>query len=202
MCGAESSGEDVRVSVVLPLARGGVVPPRHAPASSAELAEWIAADLLAHGITHWRWTHRLTDRVVHYQRLRRRAEYWRLSSSPWLASTWGAWLAFRTVRLGQVLGFSIPLGTVGPGLRIAHVGTVVVHVDARIGRDCTLSQGVTVGEANGRVARLGDGCHLAPNSVVLGAVLGDRVGVWSGAVVTHDFGDDVSLRGIPARPYA
>ena len=41
-------------------------------------------------------------------------------------------------RLGTRLGFTIPKNVFGPGLHIVHYGTIVVHPDARVGKNCRL----------------------------------------------------------------
>ena len=62
----------------------------------------------------------------------------------WLGDRW-YWLAFRVVE--TLTGISIPKSVeVGPGLRIYHFGNVFVHAEAKIGANCTLRQGVTIGE--------------------------------------------------------
>ena len=54
------------------------------------------------------------------------------------------WLAFRITE--TLTGISIPkTARVGPGLRIYHFGNIFVHKDAVIGGNCTLRQGVTIG---------------------------------------------------------
>lgn len=42
-------------------------------------------------------------------------------------------------------GFSIPVNSFGPGLSIAHGGTIVVNNTARIGKNCRIHEGVTIG---------------------------------------------------------
>lgn len=102
-------------------------------------------------------------------------------------------------------GIEIPARTsIGPGLYIGHFGGIVVCPDAAIGRNCNLSQGVTIGIAN-RGARKGvpvvrDGVYLAPGAKVIGAVtIGSNVAVGANAVVTDDLPDDAVAAGVPAR---
>jgi acetyltransferase-like isoleucine patch superfamily enzyme len=48
--------------------------------------------------------------------------------------------------------------------------------------------------------RIGKDCWIGMNAVILpGVTLGDRVVVGAGAVVTHDFPDDVVIAGNPAK---
>ncbi len=72
-------------------------------------------------------------------------------------------------------GISIPhTARIGPGLYIPHFRTIVIHGDAVIGRNCTVSHGVTIGAA-GRGDRfgvpvIGDNVYVAPNAVVGGRI--------------------------------
>lgn len=97
------------------------------------------------------------------------------------------------------LGFSIPPHTFGPGLSIAHWGTIAVEGKARIGKNCRIHQGVTIGSAKGEVPIIGDNCFIGANACIIGGViLGDSVKVGAGAVVTRSFGDNAVLVGNPA----
>jgi serine O-acetyltransferase len=102
-------------------------------------------------------------------------------------------------------GIDIPHGTyIGDGLYISHSGGIVVNVDARIGRNCNLSQGVTIGQGNrGRnkgAATIGDGVYFGPGSKVVGAVtIGNNVAIGANCVVSKDVPDNSVVVGIPGR---
>ena len=93
---------------------------------------------------------------------------------------------------------------IGAGLFIPHFGPVTVHPDARIGENCTLHQGVVVGQA-GRGERkgapsLGDRVYVGANAVLIGGItLGDDVAVGAGAVVTRSVPSRAVVAGNPAR---
>ncbi|WP_395640196.1 hypothetical protein [Pseudolysinimonas sp.] len=163
------------------------------------LRRYLAADLAAHGLSRWRSHYRLTKRIVYFQRLLRRSEYWSNCRRDPVGLAMAVALRLRVKLLGERMGYSIPRNTFGPGLSIAHTGTIVVNMNARVGANCRIHQGVTIGEARGRYPVIGDDAQLAPNSLVIGATLGDRVHVWPGAVVTRDFPSDSDLAGVPAR---
>ena len=75
------------------------------------------------------------------------------------------WHFFRYKRLAFKLHITIYPGTVGPGLRIYHVGDFIhVGPNVRIGRNCTLLPGVVFGNKHergdcGRVT-VGDNCYF------------------------------------------
>ena len=54
------------------------------------------------------------------------------------------WLLFRFTE--TLTGISIPKSAeLGPGLKIHHFGNIFIHAEAKIGANCTLRQGVTIG---------------------------------------------------------
>ena len=111
------------------------------------------------------------------------------------------WVAFRLIE--TLTGVSIPKTVrVGPGLRIYHFGNIFVHKDAVIGANCTLRQGVTIGnrETDGPVPELADDVELGAYAQILGGVhigQGARIGAMS--VVLNDVPAGATAVGIPAR---
>lgn len=52
----------------------------------------------------------------------------------------------RLYKLGMKCGrFSIPVNYFGHGLSIAHGGTIIVNDIARVGKNCRIHEGVTIG---------------------------------------------------------
>jgi serine O-acetyltransferase len=101
------------------------------------------------------------------------------------------WLAFRVVELLTGISFTTNV-EIGPGLRIWHFGGIFIHGAVRIGSECTLRHGVTVGEREegGPVPVLGDGVDVGAYAQILGDIhVGDgaRIGAMS-----------VVLRSVPA----
>lgn len=94
---------------------------------------------------------------------------------------------------------------IGPGLVLWHPTGVAIGQGVRVGRDCRVQQGVTLGSARRRTGPegdpvLGDRVYLGAGSRVLGPVrLGDDVRVGANAVVLIDVPDGASAVGVPAR---
>ncbi len=111
------------------------------------------------------------------------------------------WLAFRVVE--TAVGISLPhTARIGGGLRIWHFGGVFVHPAAVIGRNCTLRQGVTIGNRHegGPAPVIGDDVEFGAYAQVLGGVRignGCRIGALS--VVLCDVPDGATAVGSPAR---
>ena len=107
-------------------------------------------------------------------------------------------------RLNQFLtGVEIgPAATIGAGLMIVHGQGIVVGGYARIGRNATLLQQVTIGspspDRRERMPVIGDDVFLAAGARLIGAItVGDGSFVGVNAVVTQDVpaGSRVVLRG-------
>jgi serine O-acetyltransferase len=111
------------------------------------------------------------------------------------------WALFRVVE--TLTGISLPRSArIGPGLRIWHFGNVFVHADAVIGAQCTLRQGVTIGNRHpdGPVPVLGDDVELGAYAQVLGGVhLGDGCRIGAMSLVLDDVPAGATAVGVPAR---
>lgn len=130
--------------------------------------------------------------------LLRRTEYLKNTQRSPLSKIRYVLARWRLSRLAERLGFSIPLNVFGPGLSIAHTGTIVVNGHARVGSFCRIHPGVTIGAVRGLAPVIGDHVFLAPGSGVYGDVsIGDRSHIGPNVVVTNSVDEDSIL--FPAR---
>ena len=97
----------------------------------------------------------------------------------------------------QVLwGIEIPRSAkVGPGLYIGHYGGITVSSIAVIGRNCNLSQNITIGVSGAGAKRgaptLGDNVYVAPGARLVGKItIGDNVKIGANAVIHKDLPDN------------
>lgn len=94
-----------------------------------------------------------------------------------------------------VWGIDLPRSAqVGPGFYIGHFGGIFIHPDAVIGRDCFISQDVTIGYGGsgerGGVPVLGDNVYLGAGCKLFGRItIGNRVAVGANAVVHKSLPD-------------
>jgi serine O-acetyltransferase len=99
------------------------------------------------------------------------------------------------------LGFTIPPNVFGPGLRIPHYGTIIVHPFAKVGKNCVIQAGVNIGVNRGGVPTIGDDVYIGPGAKIFGGItIGSRVAIGANAVVNKSFlQNDITIAGVPAK---
>ncbi len=102
-------------------------------------------------------------------------------------------------------GIDIPYRTcIGKGFYIGHFGGIVINPNAVIGKNCNISQGVTIGQTNrGERAGtpvIGDNVFIGPGAMIIGNIkIGNNVAIGANAVVTKSVPDNAVVAGVPAR---
>lgn len=98
-------------------------------------------------------------------------------------------------------GIQIRIETqVGGGLRFQHFSNIVINEGVKIGKNCLIFQGVTIGYSSSGVPQIGDNVVLTSGCKLLGGIrIGNNVIIGANAVVTHDIPDNSIAVGIPAR---
>ncbi len=111
------------------------------------------------------------------------------------------WAIYRFVE--TVTGISIPKGAdIGPGLRIWHFGGIFVNPNVKIGANCVIRHGVTIGNRHddGPVPVIGNDVNIGAYAQILGDVeIGDGASIGSMSVVLIDIPPGATAVGIPAR---
>lgn len=107
-------------------------------------------------------------------------------------------------KLSLKLGFTIPLNVFGPGLAIVHYGTIVVSEGARIGENCRIHEGVTIGATNGsnEAAEIGNNVFIGSGAKIIGHVkISNNVAIAANAVVIKDIISEngCTVGGVPAK---
>lgn len=169
--------------------------------SRQDLQEYLDKDRFALGIPKGRRPRPVGDDIWKYEIALRHREYCTNCPRAPLGRLRGAFWAWRHARLGIRLGYTIPVNVFGPGLRINHVGTIIVNKQARIGAFCDIHCGVNIGpDLEGRAPALGDNVWIGPGAKIFGGIaVGDNTMIGANAVVNRSFPEGhVTLGGIPA----
>ena len=102
-------------------------------------------------------------------------------------------------------GFQIyPSTQIGEGFYIGHPGTIVINGKAKIGNNCNITHGVTIGQANrGKLKgypTLGDQVWMGTGSVIVGNIkIGSNVLIAPNSFVNFDIPDNSLVLGNPAK---
>lgn len=169
-----------------------------------ELYACILQDAKANG----RKSHKVKlfgDEVWKFQRLLRQLEYFHSQTGLMKIVVKPLYFLckFCFHNLSVKLGFSIPINVFEPGLALPHRGTIVVASGARIGKNCRIHEGVTIGATNGsaKAANIGDNVFIASGAKIIGDVtIANGVAIGANAVVVKSILEPhTTWGGIPAR---
>lgn len=89
-------------------------------------------------------------------------------------------------------GIELPrTAKIGEGLYIGHFGGITIHPNTIIGKNCNLSQNITIGEsgcgAKHGVPTIGDYVFIAPGARLIGKIsVGSNVKIGANAVIHKD----------------
>ena len=91
---------------------------------------------------------------------------------------------------------------IGAGFKIWHFGNIFIHYQTVIGKNCTIRQGVTIGNRveGGPVPKIGDNVEIGAYAQILGGiVLGNNCKIGAMALVITDVPEGATAVGIPAK---
>lgn len=131
---------------------------------------------------------------------------WRMQfGSKWIRAPFSILYRQLYRRVRNHYGIELPY-TVELGRRVVieHSGAIVIHGYAKIGDECIIRQGVTIGirsiERLGDVPELGRRVDIGAGAKILGRVrVGDGARIGANAVVLCDVPPGATAVGIPAR---
>lgn len=107
--------------------------------------------------------------------------------------------AFANASMGTDLGAGAQFAS--PPILPHHLNGIIISHFARIGKNVTIFQQVTVAQNDrDEAATIGDDCLIGAGAKIIGKVhIGDRVRIGANAVVVTDIPDDATAVGCPAR---
>jgi serine O-acetyltransferase len=140
------------------------------------------------------------DEIWKYQILMRKCEYIYNCKNSTIYRLYGIILKVKYKKIGYKYGFTIPLNTFGSGLRIAHIGNIVINKKVKVGKNCTVHIGVNIGDKNG-CPTIGDNVYIGPGAKIFGNIkVADGTSIGANAVVNKSFiNKGLSVAGVPAK---
>jgi len=142
------------------------------------------------------------NEIWKYQCLLRRAEYYQNCKNSIFSKIILIITKIRLRNLGIQLGITIPLNTFGPGLSIAHRGTIVVRSNVRVGKNCRIHVCVNIGASGGKKEApvIGNNVYIGPGAKIFGDItIADNIAIGANAAVNKSFTQpDISIGGVPA----
>ncbi len=102
-------------------------------------------------------------------------------------------------------GICIPYNTnISAGLYIGHFGGIFIHNSTNIGKNCNISQDVSIGVKNGGknpgVPSIGDNVYLGSGSKIMGGIrIGNNAAVGANCVVNISIPENGVAIGNPCR---
>lgn len=101
-------------------------------------------------------------------------------------------------------GISLPASVqIGHSFYIGHFGGIFLNANTIIGKNCNISQGVTIGvsglnEKRG-VPNIGDNVYIGANAVIAGKIsIGNNALIGGCSLITSDVEEESIMLGVPA----
>lgn len=109
----------------------------------------------------------------------------------------------RLLKLQNKYGLHVPINTCGKGLKIMHLGPILINSKAKIGQDCSIhiNTAIVAGGVSNDAPEIGNGCVIGIGAVLLGKIkIADNVAIGANAVVNKSIiEEDIAIAGVPAK---
>lgn len=144
------------------------------------------------------------NHIWKFQKTLRKLEYYSNCKKGVINKVYFFFIKRKYQRLSLKLGFSIPINVFGPGLSIAHRGTIIISSGAKIGSNCRLHACVNIGTEAGYGSKapiIGNNCYIGPGVKIYGNInLKDGVAIGANSVVNKSFKKlNIAIAGAPAK---
>jgi serine O-acetyltransferase len=100
-------------------------------------------------------------------------------------------------------GYQIPISTkIGRGFQLLHFGNIVFNPATIIGNNCTVAQGVLIGQNKRGTPIIGNSAWIGANAILVGDIkIGNNVLIAPGAFINKDVPDDCLVIGNPSNVF-
>ena len=169
--------------------------------TKAQLRDWLAYEKKIYSVPFLVYLLQISERAViwKHQKVLRKTEY-HINAKHKIMS---CFMRFRLKRIQVNTGLIIPPNVCGRGLRVMHVGSVLINSKATIGENCVfhLNSAIVAGGTNNDAPTLGNDVIVGFGAVVLGnTYVSDGVAIGANAVVNKDVLEpNIAVAGVPAK---
>ena len=166
-----------------------------------DLREYLSAELQYYKVNPVIYLLQCNEAAVlrKHQILLRKTEYY-LNSGKRII---GNYYKFQLLRFQNKYCLHIPINCCGKGLRIMHVGPILMNSRVTIGENCKIhfNTAFVAGGTNHDSPTLGNSVVVGVGATVLGGVtIADNVAIGAGAVVNKDVLEkSIAVAGVPAK---
>jgi serine O-acetyltransferase len=167
---------------------------------------YLKADQLSLGVEKGSFLKELLapDPVWKFQKLLRKLEYYINCKTGLFNTIIKNYLYLKFRKLSLKLGFTIPPNAFGPGLSIAHYGTIIINSHVKVGANCRLHAGTNIGTNAGysdQAPTIGDNVYIAPGVKIYGKIyIPSNCALAANSVINKSFDEEYCLiGGMPAK---
>lgn len=115
------------------------------------------------------------------------------------ALLWRIWLS----KMQEKHGVKIPINVCGKGLRLVHVGSILVSNNAHIGENCSfhINTAIVAGGTSDDVPVIGSNVVIGIGAILTGGIhIPDGCAIGANALVNKSFDEEnIGIAGVPAR---
>ena len=140
------------------------------------------------------------DKLIYFHVILRKYEYYCNTSFTWYKKIIKWYYQDKFNKLKYTLGISIFPNCFGPGLHIAHYGSIAVYSGTKIGKNCTIHTSTNIGNKNGAPI-IGDNVYIGPGAKIFGPIrIANGVKIGANAVVNKSILiENATVVGVPAK---
>ncbi len=147
----------------------------------------------------------LADEVWKFQRALRYREYYKNTRKKhsFVKSVKYAFWSIVHHHYSVKYGFQVPCNVCGEGLRINHLGCLIISGNAQIGKNFNVHQGVNIGVNVDldKAPVIGDNVFVGPGVQIFGDItIADDIAIAAGSTVNKSFNQpNITIGGVPAK---
>ena len=170
--------------------------------SKNDYLKYLEQDKLALG-KKYKFPKLVHDEIWRFEILLRKTEFYVNCKKTFVGKIFGKVLQFLYYKKRLKYNTYIPLNVFGPGLSIAHFGSIVVNGNAKVGENCRIQDSVTIGATNGEsdAPVIGNNVFIGSGARIIGKVnIASDIAIGANAVVVKDFNKSgITIGGVPAK---